>query len=483
MIAIPENFSEVKIVCVGDVMLDAFHSGDVTRISPEAPVPVLKLTDTIVMPGGAANMACNIASLGATVTLVAPVGDDDAGSDLRRLCEEEWGVHLITAVDARGTILKSRYSSGSQQLLRIDREDLSPLKAETRRELTELALSAISNADLVVLSDYAKGALDTDICQRIIGAACARDIPVIVDPKGRNFQKYKGATVVTPNEFEISVAVGRAPESDSDLIGLASGLAVENVFQSVAVTRGKNGVMLVDPDGLVEHVPSFAKDVFDVSGAGDSFVAGLACALCSGQELINAVHFANTVAGVAVSKVGTAVVSIEEVRSLALLRSSENKARITSDYNEAAKIISSWRKMGDLVGFTNGVFDLLHLGHLKTLKNAKQHCKRLVVAINSDSSVKRLKGEGRPVQEDVVRAEVLANLEQVDLVVVFSEDTPISVIEACQPDLLLKGGDYRVEDVVGAEVVEKRGGRVMIVPTLHGYSTTATIARMQTSDG
>lgn len=477
-ILFPEGLSGHRILCIGDVMLDHFHSGEVARISPEAPVPVLKLTDTITMPGGAANTARNIAALGAGVTLVAPLGRDGAGADLRKALETEWQIDLRTAEDERGTILKARYSAAGQQLLRIDREDLRPLAETTRTALLDLALGAITAADVVVLSDYAKGALDPELCQSVIGAARARGIAVIVDPKGRDFGKYRGATLITPNELELATVLGAMPADDADIIAQASALARGHDFAAIAVTRGKTGVTLVAPNGLVEHIPSFALDVFDVSGAGDSFVAGLACAIAAGQSAAEAVRYGNAVAGVAVGKEGTAVVSPREVELLIRERGREDLSRIIRDYAEAGEIVANWRARGAKVGFTNGVFDLLHLGHLRSLQTARQHCDKLVVGINADASVKRLKGDSRPIQNDEIRGGVLASLKMVDLVVVFDEDTPYEVIRACAPDILVKGGDYRAEEVVGGDIVTARGGKVIIVPTLHGYSTTATIALM-----
>ena len=481
--AFSRALSSLHILCLGDVMLDHFHTGEVRRISPEAPVPVLKLIDTLSMPGGAANTACNIVSLGAGVTLVAPIGSDSAGLELRTRLETDWSMRFFGAEDPRGTIVKARYSALGQQLLRIDHENLSPLAPESREQLSALALGQVQDANLIVLSDYAKGALSPELCQAVIGAARARCIPVVADPKGHDFSKYRGATVITPNELELSIALGRTPTDETELIRLASELARGHDLSYVAVTRGKNGVMLVGPAGLIEHIPSFALEVFDVSGAGDTFVAGLSCALAAGEDMAAAVHYGNAAAGVAVGKVGTAVVTPEEIEQLVHERGRREKSVVISDYAEVARYVKAWRRTGAKVGFTNGVFDLLHMGHLRSIKAARAHCDKLVVAINSDASVKRLKGEMRPVQSEEVRAAVLANMQQVDLVVIFGEDTPIEVIRACEPDLLVKGGDYRAEEVVGHEIVEARGGRVLIVPTLHGHSTTATIGRMQLGDG
>lgn len=466
------------ILLVGDVMLDRFYYGDVTRISPEAPVPVLKITDQTTMLGGAANTAANIAALGRQVALLAPIGDDEAGTQLRSLAQNTPRLSVQGPIDPRGTIVKSRYSAAGQQLLRIDAEDTSPLDATASAALSADALGQFAAAALLVLSDYAKGVLSAPLCRALIEGAQAAGLPIVVDPKGSDFSKYHGATVITPNELELAAAAGRTPRDEADIIDIASSLARQHHFTSVAVTRGKNGVMLVGPEGLLAHIPSFALDVFDVSGAGDSFVAGLSCALSAGDSLIEAVHYGNAVAGVAVGKLGTATVTPREVERLIAQRAIVPETIVTTDYTEVARLARLWREDGAKVGFTNGVFDLLHLGHIRTLKAARAACDRLILAINDDASVKRLKGESRPVQSAEVRSAILANMNFVDLVVIFSEDTPLEVIRAAQPDLLYKGGDYTPESVVGADIVAARGGEVRIVPTLQGYSTTSTIARI-----
>lgn len=474
-------FPDKLIVCIGDVMLDHFYSGEVLRISPEAPVPVLKILDRDTMPGGAGNTAMNIGSLGARVRLIAPVGDDDAGRDLRRIVDQCSGVQLEGTVDPRGTIVKARYSAQGQQLLRIDHEDPSPLNDKDARAILEKAQEHAAQADLIILSDYAKGVLTPDLCQGVIRWARVNDVPCIVDPKGSDFSKYNGATLLTPNELEMSVAIGRRARDEAELIDDGVALIERHGFDFLAITRGKNGVMLVGPDGLMEHVLSFARDVFDVSGAGDSFVAGLCCALASGEGIRQAVHYGNAVAGVAVSKSGTAIVSRDEVETLIENRGRNDHARIARDYSEVNATVKAWQAKGLKVGMTNGVFDLLHLGHLRILKETSKACDKFVVAINSDASVKRLKGDKRPIQPDHVRAEVLSNMKAVDLVVIFEEDSPIDVIRVATPDLLVKGGDYVAEEIAGYSEVTRAGGEVMIVPLLHGYSTTSTVQRMQIS--
>lgn len=476
------QFEMSEILCVGDVMLDHFYSGEALRISPEAPVPVLKVQDKISMPGGAANTALNMGSLGATVRLIAPVGDDEAGHDLLEAVNRTFAVTLMGPRDPRGTIVKSRYSAQGQQLLRIDQEDTSTLPEAISSEILEMALRKAPASNLIVLSDYAKGALDKNICQGLIEFARVNNIPCVVDPKGTEYSKYHGATVITPNEMELTAVSGRRPSSDEELIADAMALIEFHDFEYVALTRGKMGVTLVGKNGLVDHIPSFANDVFDVSGAGDSFVAGLSCAISSGQPIKQAVHYGNAVAGVAVGKSGTALVARHEVEKLIKERGRTVNAAVIRNYKELAHLMKAWQDVGLKVGITNGVFDLLHLGHLRILNESSSKCDKLVVAINSDASVKRLKGNTRPFQNEELRAHVLSNMQNVDLVVIFDEDSPQELISNATPDVLVKGGDYVAEEIVGYSEVIGRGGRVIIVPTLHGYSTTATAHRIKSED-
>lgn len=477
------QFEETEILCVGDVMLDHFYSGEALRLSPEAPVPVLKVQDRISMPGGAANTALNIGSLGATVHLIAPVGEDEAGRDLIEAVNSRFDVTLMGPTDPRGTIVKSRYSAQGQQLLRIDSEDTSPLSEEINNAILEMALRKAATCNLIVLSDYAKGVLDKNICQKLIQWAKANNISCVVDPKGTEYSKYRGATVITPNEMELTAVSGRRASSDEELIADAVALIEFHDFEYVALTRGKMGVTLIGKNGLVEHIPSFARDVFDVSGAGDSFVAGLSCAISCGQPIYRAVHFGNAVAGVAVAKSGTALVARQEVEKLIKERGRTINAAVTRNYKELAQKMKAWQDQGLKVGFTNGVFDLLHLGHLRILNESSSECDKLVVAINSDGSVKRLKGDTRPFQNEELRAQILSNMQNVDLVVIFDENTPQELISTATPDVLVKGGDYVAKEIVGYSEVTGRGGRVIIVPTLHGYSTTATAQRLKFEDG
>ncbi|MFT4150187.1 MAG: D-glycero-beta-D-manno-heptose 1-phosphate adenylyltransferase [Paracoccaceae bacterium] len=477
------GFGARRVLCIGDVMLDRFHYGEVSRISPEAPVPVLKLSHTETMLGGAANTAANISTLGGNVDLAAPLGEDEAGREFAELIRANGRMRFSAATDPRGTIVKSRYSANGQQLLRIDHEDPTALSPNAAAVLEQAVLAALPECDIVVLSDYAKGALSPALCQSVIAAARRAGRPVVVDPKGSDFSRYRGASVVTPNERELAAALGRAPVDDDDLASAAADLARRFDLGWVAVTRGRDGVTLVAAEGAASHIPSFAREVFDVSGAGDSFVAGLVCALATGQPMADAVRYGNAVAGVAVGKAGTAVVWPREVLHLLDSHATTEKVDVTRDYGLARDVVDGWRAEGLRVGFTNGVFDLLHRGHLQTLRAARRQCDRLIVGINSDASVRRLKGPTRPVQDEDHRAEVLAAMEVVDLVVIFDEDTPLDLIQTCAPDFLVKGGDYRAEDVVGHDFIRSRGGRVIIVPILDGYSTTAQVARIGRPNG
>lgn len=468
-----------RVVVVGDVMLDSYLHGQTSRISPEAPVPVLHVAGTRSMPGGAANAAANIAALGLAVDLVAPIGDDDAGGHLTGLIDANAGLTFSPVLDRRGTISKLRYSSRGQQLLRIDTESTAELTPEAMRDQLRLAKDLIPASDVVVLSDYAKGALDKHACQAILLEAAENGVPCVVDPKGSDFSRYSGAFAITPNEAELALACGRRSTDLAAIVEDAQRLAHGFDFNYVVATRGKDGVIVVDRDGLVLEAPSSAKEVYDVSGAGDSFVAGLTSVLAGGGSIEEAVAFGNKVAGIAVGKSGTSLVRRDEIDCTVDLGHESRYAPVTRDYLTLASITETWRSGGEQVGFTNGVFDLLHSGHLRTIEASRRSCDRLVVAVNSDSSVKALKGPTRPVQDEDLRAMVLSRISDVDLVFIFDAETPIDAIQAVQPDVLIKGGDYHAPDVVGYDLVVGRGGEVKIVPTLDGYSTTSTIARIR----
>ena len=472
------SFQGTKILCVGDAMLDVFVYGAVDRISPEAPIPVLRVDRESEMLGGAGNVAANLAALGAAVRFVSVVGNDQAGSRIRSLLAEQIGTGPDLVVeDGRLTTTKTRFLAGSQQLLRADRETAAEISDEARSAVIDLIEDDFDPA-AIVLSDYGKGVLSEAVIAAAIAAAGARGMPVIVDPKGVDYTRYRGASVVTPNRKELAGATGMPVKTDAEIADAARRIIESCGIAAVIATRGEHGMSVVTGEGQPIHLPARAREVFDVSGAGDTVVASLALALGSGLPLVEAARIANLAAGIVVGKVGTAVVRTGELQ--AALHQQEwlaGEAKVAT-LDDAAERVERWRRQGSRVGFTNGVFDLLHPGHIAVLRQSRAACDRLVVGINSDASVKRLKGPTRPVQTEASRAAVLASLEMVDLVVIFGEDTPLALIERLRPDVLVKGADYRIDQVVGADVVHSYGGRVVLAQIEPGHSTTATIARM-----
>ena len=472
-----ERLRGIRVGCVGDVMLDRFVQGTVERISPEAPVPVLRVAHQEAMPGGAGNVVRNLAALGAHVRVASVVGDDDAGSELRdRLARIEGVEGLCLVVEAgRRTPVKTRFLAGGQQLLRTDDETVAPLTAQSGRELLEAIAGWRGACPVVVLSDYAKGVLLGEMASAVIDRWQAQGSRVVVDPKGADFSRYRGAEVITPNRRELAIAAG-LPIAPGEEAACARALQARCGLRSVLVTMGRDGMLLIGADGAVLPLPAEAREVFDVSGAGDTVVAVLAAALAAGAALAEAAALANTAAGIVVGKVGTAVVRASEladaVRRRALRAGEEKLCHLAA----ACDRVSVWRRQGLRVGFTNGCFDLIHPGHVSLLAQAKAACDRLVVGLNTDASVARLKGPGRPVQPEAARATVLASLAAVDVVVPFAEDTPLALILSLRPDVLVKGADYRLDQVVGAEEVRGWGGRVLLARLEPGFSTTATIA-------
>lgn len=472
------------IAVIGDVMVDRYIVGSVSRISPEAPVPVLVHGAERIVPGGAANVAANAAALGAPVRLVGLVGADGEAGQLAAALGAWPQVDLagLVADAARPTITKTRVMSGRQQIVRIDAEVLAPPAAETTARLIAAAEAAVAACAVVVLSDYAKGVLSDAVIAAVIAAARTRDVPVIVDPKRRTFEAYRGASLVTPNRLELAAATGLPDGTDAEAV-VAAEAAGRQFGGDVLVTRAEKGMTLWRRDGRVLHVPAQAREVFDVSGAGDTALAALAVSLASGQTLETSVHVANAAAAVAVGKIGTAVVTRAELDAAldaSVPAGAEPGALV--DRARAAAIVAGWQAAGARVVFTNGCFDLVHPGHIAILEAAAREGDRLVVGLNTDASVSRLKGPSRPVQDEAARARVIGALRCVDLVVLFQEDTPLEVITALQPDVLVKGADYREDQVVGGDVVKARGGRVALVQLVEGRSTSALVDKARGID-
>ncbi|MBI3675790.1 MAG: D-glycero-beta-D-manno-heptose 1-phosphate adenylyltransferase [Proteobacteria bacterium] len=460
-------------------MLDRFVYGKAKRISPEAPIPVLTVEREVAMPGGAGNVARNIASLGGEAVLIGMAGQDRAGDELQALLSQVPGLKAqLVRISSRPTTEKTRYIADRQQIMRADVEDTRPSSDASHRLLKAID-AHLTHADVVVLSDYAKGAVSDAVVSHAIAAARAAGKSVIVDPKSSDLARYDGATVVTPNRDEAASATGiRGDEDEAVSQCVAAILKSVPRLGAAIVTRGSRGMTLGERGTDPVHIRGRAREVFDVSGAGDTVVATLAVALAAGGTLSAAAELANIAAGIAVASVGTSAVSHDGLLSAVhsqRLESAEAKIVSTS---EALKWVEGWRLRGERVGFTNGCFDLIHPGHVSLLSQARTHCDRLIVGLNSDASVKRLKGESRPIQDEVARALVLASLSAVDLVMVFSEDTPEGLIQAIRPDALIKGSDYRLDQVVGAEFVASYGGKTVLVSLVPGQSTTETIARL-----
>jgi D-beta-D-heptose 7-phosphate kinase/D-beta-D-heptose 1-phosphate adenosyltransferase len=469
------------VLCVGDLMLDEFVYGEIARISPEAPAPVIAVKRSEVMMGGAGNVARNIAALGARCIFVALIGDDEAGRLLKSELDKESLIEAHLIVDAkRPTTRKVRFVSEhyATHLLRADWEDAKPADAAFEEQLIARTLAALPHAGALVLSDYAKGALTPRVIGTLLAAARAAGKPSIVDPKQRDIAIYRGATVLTPNRKELSEAMRQDLAGDSDIVAAAREMARISECKAVLVKRSDEGMTLVEGGNEAVHVPAYPVRVRDVSGGGDTVAATLAALLAGGASFEAAMRAANAAAAVVVAKPGTASVTAAELRARLLPAAAlAAEEKVLFDWARLDAKLAEWRGQGLRIGFTNGCFDLLHPGHVRLLTQARAACDRLIVGLNSDASVTRLKGSGRPVQPQQARAEVLAALEAVDLVVVFEQDTPLELIGRVRPRVLVKGADYTREQVVGHEIVEADGGEVLLVEIAQGHSTTDIVHR------
>jgi D-beta-D-heptose 7-phosphate kinase / D-beta-D-heptose 1-phosphate adenosyltransferase len=470
------RLARTSVTVIGDVMLDRYVYGGVTRISPEAPIPILAVEREVAMPGGAGNVVRNLTALGAAVAFVSIVGDDQDGSDLTGLIGGQPGVEPWLLVEgARTTTVKTRYVANGQQLLRADREETGPISVKLAERMVRIAGDALAATSVAVLSDYHKGVLGGDVPAQLIAAAHAAGRQVVVDPKGSDYSRYAGADVITPNRKELAQATEMSIDTEAQIVAAATALRRAHGFGAVLVTRSEDGMTLVDADGAA-HFPAEAAEVFDVSGAGDTVVATLAAGLAAGLELRVAARLANIAAGIVVGKIGTAVARESDLLGALTPQGSALRKVVTREV--ATEQVERWRRRGYRTGFTNGCFDLLHPGHVHLLEQARGQCDRLVVGLNSDASVSRLKGSSRPVQPEAARAAVLASLSSVDLVVVYDEDTPEQTLTELRPELLVKGADYTLDKVVGADLVRGWGGKVWLAELLPGHSTTATVRKM-----
>jgi D-beta-D-heptose 7-phosphate kinase / D-beta-D-heptose 1-phosphate adenosyltransferase len=477
------DLSGSRILCVGDIMLDRFAYCEIERISPEAPVPVLLVRQRRVSLGGAGNVARNIATLGGEAVLLGLVGRDHAGEELQALIGD--GLHIVDTLvksDARPTTCKTRYVAGHQQIMRVDEESAHRIEGTEEKALIAAIDQTIGSVDAVVLSDYGKGVLNRKILRATISRARVRQIPVFVDPKTDDFRLYRGVTCVTPNLAELSRAARLPVATEAEVIAAATRVLRAAQADAILCTRSEKGMMLVEASGAVHVEAARAREVFDVTGAGDTVIAVLALGVAAGYPLPDAMRLANLAAGIVVSKLGTAIVEPDELM-LEASCDTKNRAALHAKYYslaEAETLIRQWKNRGLSVGFTNGCFDIVHPGHVGMLAAARAECDRLVVALNDDDSVRRLKGLTRPVNTLADRAAVIAGLGSVDAVISFTDDTPLELIRRLKPNVLMKGADYTVETVVGAEDVIAAGGRVALIDLVEGHSTTKIIGRLQT---
>lgn len=488
------NFKKNRIVVVGDIILDKFVYGSVERISPESPVPVLALKRENKMLGGAGNTLANLVGLTAKADIIAVIGHDNEGAEVRELLGELGISSDNLVVDAaRPTSVKTRFLAGHQQLLRSDFEKSEAVDDAIAAHITQKFTSLIKGANAVILSDYGKGVLRADVIASLIALAAENRIPVIVDPKGKDYTKYKGATAVTPNKKELSEAVnGASVASDSEVEKAARTLIGECGIQNVIATRSAEGISVISPAEGVHHMrQEHAVEVYDVSGAGDTVIATIAASIAGGASLQDAAYLANHAGGIAVAKVGTTPIRLEELVSA--LQSANRTDSTTNrlfqaplqSAQAAIEDINRWRAQNLKIGFTNGCFDILHAGHVTYLNEARAHCDRLIVALNSDASVKILKGAERPVHDEQARATVLGALASVDMVILFGaeqagqDNTANALLDRLRPDIYFKGGDYTVDQIPEAPIVQAYGGTVKVLGNVDGYSTTNAITKIK----
>ncbi len=466
------SLQQVHVLVVGDLMLDRYWVGEARRVSQEAPVPVVDVDHAEDRPGGAANVALNVASLGARCTLVGFVGDDEAGEILRRSLSAAGVICDFIEVPGWSTTLKLRVVSQNQQLLRTDFE--RPLVGDHRDLLRRRVTSHLASATTLVLQDYDKGVLEDP--EALIAAATTSGVPVVVDPKHKPLGAYAGADLLKPNVHEFRLAVG-SWRDDDDLVARAVALCGREQLGALVITRGGQGMTVVQADGAHQHIPARPVDVYDVTGAGDTAAAALAVTRSLGWDAVACAQVANVASGIVVGKSGTAAVTGPELAMA--LASSERGDRGILSREQLIDAVGQARAAGERVVFTNGCFDILHAGHVAYLEEARALGDRLVVAVNDDGSVRRLKGAGRPVNPLERRLRVLSGLSAVDWLVGFPEDTPESLLESLRPDVLVKGGDYGPEGVVGADIVTGYGGEVRVLSLVEDCSTTAIVARIQ----
>lgn len=475
-----QNFSSTRILCVGDIMLDQFIMGSVSRISPEAPVPVLHIKEEFTVLGGAGNVIRNLVSLNSSVTFISVVGEDKAGKEIQDLLNALPKINSSIIVDnTRITTTKTRFIASNQQVLRTDREQFLTLNPSLENEILDVFKKQIQSHDLVILSDYAKGIFSPHLLQSLIQEARAQEKPILIDPKGNDFTRYKGATLLTPNRNELALAAHSTINTQENLTSISQDILKKCDFEAMIVTRGSEGMTLVESSGNIEHLKTQALEVFDVSGAGDTVIAVLGVSLAAGATLSEAMYLANAAAGIVVGKVGTAVIHQDELLSTLYTQELKAHEKKIVSCETAQSQIQKWKRQNHQIVFTNGCFDLLHPGHISLLNEAKKAGDKLIVGLNTDTSIQRLKGPNRPIQQEWDRAFILSSLHCVDLVILFDEETPLKLIETLKPDILVKGADYTIDNVIGASFVQSYGGQVYLIDLIEGQSTSRIVSKMR----
>jgi D-beta-D-heptose 7-phosphate kinase/D-beta-D-heptose 1-phosphate adenosyltransferase len=481
LISLIKALRPCSVVVVGDVMLDRYIQGQVNRLSPEAPIQVLEVDRESKLPGGAANVAMKVVGLESRVRLVGLVGDDGPAAELRALlAEQERMSDGLVADPSRSTTVKTRFIAHNQQLLRVDREKRGAPEGSTRARLAAVAHEAAASADAVILEDYGKGVLSREVIEAAIAGARARGAPIVVDPNGRDYRRYAGATVLTPNLRETEVAAEMTITDEESLCTAAATLVEQTAGAALAVTRESKGISLfrkIDGALVHTHVPTTPVAVYDVTGAGDAVAASLAIALASGIDLVDACTVANLAGRAVVRQFGVGTISIGQL--IAEASESAEQATKIVDLTRAKEKAAEVRRSGGKIVFTNGCFDVLHFGHAYLLQFARARGDFLVLGLNTDDSVRRQKGPGRPFVSEEQRAYMLSLYPFVDIVVLFDDDTPLALIEALRPDVLVKGGDYTPDTVVGRDLVDSYGGKVAICPRIDGLSTTDLVKKIR----
>jgi D-beta-D-heptose 7-phosphate kinase/D-beta-D-heptose 1-phosphate adenosyltransferase len=474
------DFSRAHIMVVGDIILDRYYWGEVDRISPEAPIPVVKVTHKTQRLGGAGNVAMNLCGLKCAVFLLAVCGEDNHVNYLTKIINKE-GIDYQLIIDPnQPTTTKTRIIGQGQQLLRLDEEISITISPKIEAKLFSQFKIHLQKTDAVILSDYGKGIFNGDFAQKIIMHCKLNKVPVFVDPKGNSWKRYNGADCITPNEAELFLVAPFDRQSNNDLAAKAHKTIIDYKLTHLLVTRGAKGMSLFNLNQDSIHIQTKAQEVFDVSGAGDTVIATIAASRACNLSMEAAARLANTAAGVVVGKLGTHAISALEFKQALIGKNVTGTDKIVG-HDQASEISDRWRNEGKKIVFTNGCFDILHVGHMKVLRTASDQGDKLIVGLNSDASVTRLKGESRPVISEAERAALLSNIESVDMVVLFDEDTPLELIKRIRPDILVKGGDWSCHSVVGRSEVESWGGRVHIVSVLEGVSTTNVIKKMNSN--